>query len=78
MRRTTGEMDLFRRIAAERTHTCVRCGTPIRELSPSNFHHTKTKGSRPDLRLDPDNIEIVCTPCHNQAHGLQIPIPIDF
>lgn len=77
-RKVTGEAELFREIAAERVHSCARCGSPVRDLSPANFHHTKTKGSRPDLRLEKTNIEIVCRACHDQAHGRQISVPIDL
>src|SRR5699024_4985 len=32
-------------------------------------HHVKEVSERWDLRLDFDNLQAVCTACHNRAHG---------
>lgn len=66
--RTTGEKELFKRIWSERPHVCETCWIYIAEANVINFDHIKTKGSRPDLRLDPANIRILCSLCHQKRH----------
>lgn len=66
-RRSTGELAVFREIWTERPHVCNRCGRPLgEELKVSYFSHIKSKGARPDLRLDKNNIELLCTACHRE------------
>lgn len=58
------EKELFEKIWKERKHICSKCWKFLQSPKPHNFDHIKTKGSRPDLRLNPDNIEILCFSCH--------------
>lgn len=68
-RKITGEKAVFERIWNERPHVCERCGRSIREAKAINFAHKERKSQRPDLRLDPANIELVCARCHVREHG---------
>lgn len=62
---STGELAVFKSIWLERPHVCVKCGRVLEEPPKAGyFSHIKSKGSRPDLRLDKDNIELVCLACH--------------
>jgi hypothetical protein len=72
-RKPTGELAVFKEIAEERDHQCEvqDCGTWIAKLSPENFHHDKTKGSHPELKLDKTNIKIVCFDCHYTIHNIK-------
>lgn len=72
-RKRTGEMEVFKEIASEREHQCEvqDCGKWIEELSPENFHHDKTKGAHPELRLNKANIKIVCFDCHYTIHNIK-------
>lgn len=36
--------------------------------SPYFFDHIISKGARPDLKLDPDNIQLLCVDCHTAKH----------
>lgn len=66
-RKPTGEKELFLEIWGERPHVCTKCdrylsGQPL----AGYFSHIKSKGAHPELRLDKDNIEIVCLNCHQE------------
>ena len=64
-RQKTGELGLFIEIWGSRPHYCVKCGKWLgNEPKPVFFSHIKSKGARPDLRLDPNNIELLCEECH--------------
>lgn len=43
---------------------CERCGSTI-ELQG---HHRKSYWDFPDLRCDPENIEVLCAVCHGEEH----------
>lgn len=58
------EKELFLEIWNERPHECVECGKYLKEPKAHNFSHIKSKWSRPDLRLDKNNIELLCFRCH--------------
>lgn len=68
-RKKTGERDLFLEIWQERPHVCNRCGEKLHEFSTSLFHHIRPKGRYPELRLDKDNIELICFYCHYKEHN---------
>lgn len=64
-RKKTGEAALFFEIWIERPHLCNRCGKELPGPPRAHyFHHKKTKGAHPELRLDKENIELVCLQCH--------------
>lgn len=48
-----------------------------RNLSVSNFSHTLPKSTHPELRLDPNNIEIVSVAWHHYEHTKQI-LKVDY
>lgn len=69
--------DLYIEIWQERDHLCVNCGVWIASPVVHNFSHVRSKGARPDLKFDKDNIEILCSSvnrpdgkrgCHTLAH----------
>ena len=69
--------DLYAEIWNERDHRCVNCGIYISRPVVHNFSHIRSKGARPDLKFDKDNIEILCssvnrydnkTGCHEFSH----------
>lgn len=65
--RNTGERELFLRIWNQRLHICNRCGKWLGdEPKPVFFSHIKSKGAHPELRLDPNNIELLCEDCHHR------------
>lgn len=67
-RQPTGELALFKEIWNERPHICTHCGKRLLEpLKPIYFSHKKSKGAHPELRLDKNNIELICEACH-QLH----------
>ncbi len=54
-------------------NTCQICW----KWFPDNMccpHHVKTRGSRPDLKHDPDNCILVDLSCHNKIHSGQVKI----
>jgi hypothetical protein len=68
-----GEYEVFLEIWNEREHECVNCGMNLDRFvdeetgNPSTmlFSHIKTKGSKPDLKKDKNNIELLCPDCHH-------------
>jgi 5-methylcytosine-specific restriction endonuclease McrA len=44
------------------------CGVVLSEAKYHNFDHIIPKGRRPDLRLEPSNIRLVCLACHTSKH----------
>jgi len=68
--------DLYMEIWDEREHRCMNCGIPIPNPVVHNFSHIRSKGARPDLKYDKDNIEILCSTvnrfegvgCHELHH----------
>jgi hypothetical protein len=45
---------------------------PLHFLTPTNFSHIKNKWMNKELRLDPDNIEIVSLAYHFYEHNKQV------
>lgn len=63
----TGELDLFKQIWEIRPHYCTNCGKWLGSiLNVSFFSHIRSKGACPELRLDPNNIELLCVECHQK------------
>ncbi len=56
----TGELAMFLEIWQERKHECDHCGRPLLAFKVHYFDHIKPKGSYPELRLDKNNIQILC------------------
>lgn len=62
-----GELELFKIIWEEREHICLHCSSPLGdELAVHFCSHIYPKSIRPWLRLDPDNIELLCYKCHHE------------
>ena len=57
--------DLVRRLKAERGRWCERCGSGHRVAGD---HKVERKDG--GAELDPDNIELLCQPCHNRKTAL--------
>jgi 5-methylcytosine-specific restriction endonuclease McrA len=65
LREPTGELAMFEEIWKERWHHCVNCGSNLGdELNVVFFAHIKSKGAHPELRLEKDNIQLLCFTCH--------------
>ncbi len=49
---------------------CARTGQRIYEsqITTYNFSHIKSKGSRPELKFNKNNVEIVSVEVHGQHH----------
>ena len=61
--RTSTARALVARLKGERGE-CERCGSTKRLCG----HHRLPVSERPDLEADPENIEIICVPCHALEH----------
>mgnify|MGYP000186467805 CR=1 FL=1 len=56
---------LFLEIWNERPHKCVQCGKNLGEdPQPIFFSHIKSRGAHPELKMDKNNIELLCSACH--------------
>lgn len=64
-RKATGEKNLFIEIWNERNHICSNCKIHLgNEPKTFYFSHIKPKGKYPELRLDKNNIQLLCYDCH--------------
>ena len=63
-RKKTGEKTVFFEIWAERPHKCVICDAVLPMFTVRYFAHILGKGAYPSLRLNKENIEIMCFPHH--------------
>ena len=67
---------VFAQVWATNKHVCSNCGIDIPYPVIHNFSHKKSKGAWPDLKYDPDNIELLCSSvnrvegvgCHESSH----------
>lgn len=72
IRKPTGERQVHFEIWKEREHICVNCKCDLDRFVdeetgdpfPMLFSHIRSKGARPDLRLDKDNFDLLCPECH--------------
>jgi len=63
----TGLKEFFEQIWKERPHYCENenCRKFLGQFpKPINFSHRKSKGSHPELKLDKNNIDLLCPECH--------------
>jgi len=65
------ELLLFKKIYNERPPYCEWCKTPIEVFHIINYHHLKTKGAHPELRLEESNIVKICAQCHIKEHSFK-------
>lgn len=49
------------------THLCEKCYRPIEN---PDLHHKKPRSTHPHLIYEPDNIKILCRPCHQKRHRI--------
>lgn len=64
-RKNTGEREMFIKIWQSRDHICVNCKSYLGEEPLAQyFAHIKPKSTYPELRLDENNIIILCLECH--------------
>jgi len=64
-RKPTGEKKIFKEIWEEREHRCINCLCHLGdEARVHYFSHIKSKGAYPELRLDKNNIQLLCMECH--------------
>lgn len=58
---------LFLEIWRERLHICNHCGESLGdEPKPVFFSHIKSRGAYPELKMDKNNIELLCLECHQR------------
>lgn len=67
----TGEREIFLEIWNERPHVCENCLEYLGSEAKAHFFaHLLSKKQHPELRLDKDNIVLLCFDCHYQLdHG---------
>lgn len=65
------ELGLFNEIWNERPRICKICQRVLTVFNPILFHHLKTKGSHPELRLEKSNIVLLCDACHMGEHSFK-------
>lgn len=64
-KKASGEKGLFIEIWGERPHYCTACGKWLGyEPKTHYFSHIKAKSVHPELRLDKNNIQLLCFECH--------------
>ncbi len=65
-RKKTGELELFKEIWSEKKKWfCQNCDKPLgSQMSVGFMSHIIPKGKAPELRLDRNNIKVICYPCH--------------
>lgn len=51
-------------------YVCGICGNKGTAQN-MDLDHIQKRSLRPDLRLDKDNVRLVCRPCHNKKHELR-------
>lgn len=65
------EVEMFNEIWNERERKCRICQKSLTVFNPILFHHLRTKGARPELRLEKSNIVLLCDCCHISEHGFR-------
>ena len=65
VRKTTGEAEVFKRIASKRKHVSFVSGAKIVQLTVSNFAHVLRKGNYPHYRLEEKNIVLLTASEHD-------------
>ena len=63
------ELGIFNEIWNERDRICRICQKLLTVFNPILFHHIRTKGAKPELRLEKSNIVLLCDQCHMGEHG---------
>ncbi|MFZ1789278.1 MAG: hypothetical protein WAT92_13225 [Saprospiraceae bacterium] len=65
------ELGIFNEIWNESPRICKICQRVLTVFNPILFHHLRTKGSHPELRLEKSNIVLLCDQCHMGEHGFK-------
>ncbi len=66
VRKSSGELEVFKIIWSERPHNCEVCGTYLPDFDVWQFPHLLGKGAYPKFRLLKENIRIMCKQHHTQ------------
>lgn len=56
----------FRDLMLSQRPLCQDCEQDGRATAANEVHHIQKLRHRPDLRLDPNNVRCLCTPCHSR------------
>jgi len=65
-KKASGEAELFKSIWDSRPHYCEHCGIYLGNVMYSwFFSHRRAKSIAPELRLDPNNLDLWCRLCHD-------------
>lgn len=61
------QLELFKQIREERDHICAVCGSGVNEPMVYCFAHMIPKGMSSKLKLEPLNLQLVCSiECHEK------------
>ena len=64
-KKSTGEKAMFLKIWSVREHQCTHCKMWLGEEPLAQFFaHTVRKSKDNSLRLNPDNVQLMCLECH--------------
>jgi 5-methylcytosine-specific restriction endonuclease McrA len=64
LKETGGEKAIFLEVWNERCHNCEVCGKALKELKAHTIDHKIPKSRGEKYRLDKNNLQILCFPCH--------------
>lgn len=60
-------IQLFEEIWNERKHICMKCGVSLGDdPKPIYFSHILSRGAHSELKMDKNNIELLCMECHQK------------
>ena len=57
-----------RKVFARDGYRCASCGELRHGAKRMHLHHVKPWATHPELRLDPDNLIVLCADCHRARH----------
>jgi 5-methylcytosine-specific restriction protein A len=56
----------LRLMILRRNPLCAECYKAGRIVAAEHVHHVIERKQRPELALDPSNLQALCAPCHNR------------
>ena len=59
--------ELSRAFLISKNYVCERCGNPA-EIAHHKTYLTAQNVNRPEIALNPDNLQALCLTCHNNEH----------
>jgi len=61
------QKELFLIIWKSRPHICFQCGKKLGDEPLAHyFSHRKAKSIAPELKFDPENVDLLCLECHTE------------